>query len=504
MEFLPKKERDRSRLLYLAIGLFLLLDLSVLVTSYWLSYQIAEDAVTINLSGRQRMLSQRMVKTLLQLKHADNEQTSQDVLAELRLTFTLFDSTLYSLHRGGITIGSNNQPLRIAPIRIEPAQELIEQAEALWSPYRDKVQMLLHGAALPSAEAIDAAIAEANASNLELLELMNSLTTALETSAVAKASRIRMLQMVTFALALLSFVQIILLMRRQLRRASKHRDSLNRIIHKINAGILVCGENNIVQAANQSAGVLFGYDAHDLIGKSGDQLLVLHDNVLHGRRQDGSLFQAEAQYRELTLDNATVRLKTVADVSQQRSMERTLSHLAYHDALTGLPNRLLFDDRLQQSIFSGRRRGTRLAVLFVDLDKFKQVNDSHGHHIGDLLLKEIGLRLRSCLREEDTVSRFGGDEFGILLSSITNREDCTRITTHLLETLRAGFLAEGVMLFPDASIGIAIYPDDGQDEKTLLRCADQAMYTAKRNSTSHFAFYANPDPLPASRRTSST
>jgi diguanylate cyclase (GGDEF)-like protein len=504
VEFLPKKERDRSRLLYLAIGLFLLLDLSVLATSYWLSYQIAEDAITINLSGRQRMLSQRMVKTLLQLKHAEDEPTSSKVLAELRLTFTLFDSTLYSLHRGGVAVGSNSQPLRIPPVRLEPAQELIEQAEALWTPYRDKVQLLLHSPGLPTGSAIDAAIAEANANNLELLELMNSLTTALEESAVAKASRIRMLQTITFALALVSFAHIILLMRRQLRRASKHRDSLNRIIHKINAGILVCGENNIVQAANQSAGALFGYDAHDLIGMSGDQLLILQDDVLHGRRQDGSLFQAEAQYRDLTLDNATVKLMTVADVSQQRSMEKTLSHLAYHDALTGLPNRLLFDDRLQQSIFSGRRRGTRLALLFVDLDKFKQVNDTHGHHIGDLLLKEVGARLRSCLREEDTVSRFGGDEFGILLSSISDREDCMRIATHLLETLRAGFMAEGIMLFPDASIGIALYPDDGQDEKTLLRCADQAMYIAKRNSTSHFAFYADIEPMPASRRTSNT
>jgi diguanylate cyclase (GGDEF)-like protein len=504
VEFLPKKERDRSRLLYLGIGLFLLLDLSVLATSYWLSYQIAENAVTINLSGRQRMLSQRMVKTLLQLKHAENESSSAAALAELRLTFTLFDSTLYSLHRGGVTIGGDSLPIRMAPIRIEPAQELIEQAETLWSPYRDKVQALLHGPGTPSGAAIDAAIAEANANNLELLELMNSLTTALEESAVAKTSRIRMLQIVTFTLAMLSFIHIILLMRRQLRRASKHRESLNRVIHKINAGILVCDENNIIQAANQSAGALFGYDSINLIGMNGSELLILQDNVLHGRRQDGSLFHAEAQYRELTLNNATVKLKTVADVSQQRSMEKTLSHLAYHDALTGLPNRLLFDDRLQQSILSARRRGSRLAMLFVDLDKFKQVNDNHGHHIGDLLLKEIGLRLRSCLREEDTVSRFGGDEFGILLNSISDREDCIRIVTHILETLRAGFVAEGIMLFPDASIGIGIYPDDGQDEKTLLRCADQAMYTAKRNSTGHFAFYANSAPVVASRRTSGT
>lgn len=489
MEFLPKKERDRSRLLFVGLGLFLVVDLAVLATSYWLSYQLAEDAVTINLAGRQRMLSQRMVKTLLQLKHAESPQGRQQALTELRLTFTLFDSTLHSLHHGGIAVGGDSLPVKVAPLRIEPALALIDETEVLWHPYRERVQSLLYMTE-PSPETIDAAIGQASSANLELLELMNTLTTALEESAVAKTSRIRVLQIVTFSLAVLSFAHIILLMRRQLRRASRHRDSLNRIIHKINAGILVCDEHQIVRAANQSAGTLFGYEAQDLIGMREGDLLSLQDNVLYGRRQDGSLFHAEAQSRELELDKSTVKLNTIADVSQQRSMEKTLSHLAYHDALTGLPNRLLFDDRLQQSILSARRRNSRLAVLFVDLDKFKQVNDNHGHHAGDVLLKEIGFRLRSCLREEDTVSRFGGDEFGILLNAISDKDDCTRIVTTLLETLRASLLVEGAMLFPDASIGIALYPDDGQDEKTLLRCADQAMYSAKRNHSEHFAFYA--------------
>lgn len=472
-----------------------MLDLAVLATSYWLSYQLAENAITINLAGRQRMLSQRMVKSLLQLKHAESNQERVDAMAELRLTFTLFDSTLHSLHRGGVTIGGDSLPVKIAPIQIPSAQELMNRSETLWTPYSNKVQRLLHGPETPSREAIDTAIESADVSNLELLGLMNSLTTVLEESAVAKTSRIRMLQIVTFTLAVLSFAHIILLMRRQLRRASKHRETLNRIIHRINAGILICDGNNIVKAANQPAGALFGYDAEDIVGMHEQQLLTLQENVLYGRRQDGTLFHIESQYRELTLDNATLKIQTLADVSQQRSMERTLSHLAYHDALTGLPNRLLFDDRLQQSILSARRRGSRLAVLFVDLNKFKQVNDNHGHHIGDQLLKEIGLRLRSCLREEDTVSRFGGDEFGILLNSISGRDDCTLVVTHLLETLRAVFIAEGIMLFPDASVGISLYPDDGLEEKTLIRCADQAMYAAKRNSTGHFAFYSGEEGL---------
>jgi diguanylate cyclase (GGDEF)-like protein len=490
VEFLPKNDRGRFRLLYLAIGIFLLLDLVVLGAAYWLSYQIAENATTINLAGRQRMLSQRMVKALLHLDQASNHQQRAEAMAELRLTFTLFDSTLQSLHRGGVTIGGDGQPVKIAAIKTAPAQALINRAEKIWNPYRDQVQELLHDPEVMTKEKIAGAVALANRENLELLELMNSLTTALEESAVAKTSRIRLLQIATFTLAILSFINIILMMRKQLRRASRHKDTLNNIIHKINAGILVCDEHGTIKAANHSAGTLFGYEASSMIGMPRDKLLLLQDNVLYGRRQDGSLFHAESQYRELILDNATVRLKTVADVSQQRSLEKTLSHLAYHDALTGLPNRLLFDDRLQQNILSARRRGGKLAVLFVDLNKFKQVNDNHGHHVGDLLLKEIAMRLRSCLREEDTISRFGGDEFGILLTSIAGQEDCALVITHLLETLRAVFIAEGITLLPDASVGISMYPDDGEDEKILVRRADEAMYAAKRNSTCHFAFYA--------------
>lgn len=492
MEFLPKKNRDRSRLLYMAIGLFLLLDLAVLATTYWLSYQIAENAITINLAGRQRMLSQRMVKALLNLDRAVDQQHRAEALTELRLTFTLFDSTLHSLHRGGVTVGGDGLPVKIAAIRGSPAQALINEAEQIWNPYRDRVRALLSDPEFMAQEKIDAATALANTKNLALLELMNSLTTALEESAITKTSRIRMLQIVTFSLAVFSFIQIILMMQRQLRKTSKHKETLNHVIHKINAGILVYDGDGIVHAANQSAGRLFGYDAADMIGMSESRFLFLQENILYGRRQDGSLFQAESQHRELMLDNVRMHLKTVADVTQQRQLENTLSHLAYHDALTGLPNRLLFDDRLNQNILSARRRDVKLAVLFVDLDKFKQVNDNHGHHIGDQLLKEVAVRLRSCLREEDTVSRFGGDEFGILLTSVSSLEDCVVVITHLLETLRKVFITEGVMLFPAASIGVSLYPSDGDDEKILMRRADQAMYAAKRNSTCHFAFYTDP------------
>ena len=275
MEFLPKNDRDRSRLLYLAIGIFLLLDLTVLATTYWLSYQIAENATTINLAGRQRMLSQRMVKALLHLERASDHQERAEAMTELRLTFTLFDSTLQSLHRGGVTIGGDGLPVKISAIKISSAQTLLNQAEKIWNPYRDRVLDLLHDSEIMTREKIAEAVVLANTENLALLELMNSLTTTLEESAVAKTSRIRLLQIVTFSLAVASLIHIILMMRRQLRKASRHKDTLNNIIHRINAGILVCDDKGIIKAANDSAGTLFGFDAADMIGMQGNQLLLL-------------------------------------------------------------------------------------------------------------------------------------------------------------------------------------------------------------------------------------
>lgn len=493
MEFLPKKNRDRTRLLFLAIGLFIMLDLSVLAVTYWLSYQIAENAVTINLAGRQRMLTQRMVKALLHLEQAKGHVQRTEALAELRLTFDLFDSTLQSLRLGGIATGGDGHPVKIAAITTSPAANLLSEADRTWTPYRQKVVTLLRSQDNLTQQNVSAAVIQASESNLKLLDLMNTLTFELESSAVSKTSRIRLLQIVTFTLAVMSFLQLILMMRRELHKTSKHKDTLNSIIHKINAGILVCEKDGRIRAANQSAGTLFGYEATEMIGLMQQDLLILQDDVLVGKRQDGSQFHAESQNRAFILDNAMVYLKTVADVSQQRSMEITLSHLAYHDALTGLPNRLLFDDRLQQSILSAKRRSGQLAVLFVDLNKFKQVNDTHGHHIGDLLLKEIAQRLRQSLREEDTVSRFGGDEFGILLASVSGRQDCELVVDSLLKAIGMPFTAEGITLAPGASIGVSLYPADGEDEKILVRRADQAMYQAKRDITCAYAYYTMAD-----------
>ena len=167
-----------------------------------------------------------------------------------------------------------------------------------------------------------------------------------------------------------------------------------------------------------------------------------------------------------------------------------IEHLAYHDALTGLPNRPLFMDRLIIALAQAGRSNQKLAVFFLDLDRFKDINDSLGHSIGDALLKACAERIRRCVREGDTVARFGGDEFTLLIPRIDNIEDAAKIAQKIIETLRIPFLISDRELFVTTSIGIAISPSDGRDPETLVRNADAAMYRAKDQGRDSYQLYA--------------
>src|SRR3954471_7815749 len=155
-------------------------------------------------------------------------------------------------------------------------------------------------------------------------------------------------------------------------------------------------------------------------------------------------------------------------------------HQALHDALTGLPNRELFRDRIDQVIRQSRRNGESAVVMIMDLDHFKEINDTLGHHMGDLLLQEVSSRLRAALRDSDTVARLGGDEFGVLLPSVSKPEDATAVAETLLAALREPFVLDGMRLEIDASIGLALHPMHGEDNETLQQRADIAMYSAKQ------------------------
>jgi len=177
------------------------------------------------------------------------------------------------------------------------------------------------------------------------------------------------------------------------------------------------------------------------------------------------------------------------DVSMARALSLKMSHLAQHDELTDLPNRLLLGDRLTHAIAMSRRNQQRLAVLFLDLDRFKHINDSLGHDFGDRVLRIVAQRLLNCVRSSDTVSRQGGDEFVVVLSEISHAQDADVCAAKILAALTAPFCIDQHDLYITASIGIATYPDDGKEPDTLLKHADLAMYHAKANGCNNFQFF---------------
>jgi diguanylate cyclase (GGDEF)-like protein/PAS domain S-box-containing protein len=168
-----------------------------------------------------------------------------------------------------------------------------------------------------------------------------------------------------------------------------------------------------------------------------------------------------------------------SDITRRKESEQRLERLAYYDALTELPNRSLFRDRLDQAIKNSRRDSQPLALLFIDLDRFKEVNDTLGHVVGDELLVDAAQRIVSCVRGSDTVARLGGDEFTVILPGLEDRPAIERLAGKIVEALAAPFVLGESTAYVSASIGISVYPDDADDLDALIRAADKAMYEAK-------------------------
>ncbi len=192
------------------------------------------------------------------------------------------------------------------------------------------------------------------------------------------------------------------------------------------------------------------------------------------RREDGSIY-------------ALCGIST--DISKRKEAEEHLQHMAQFDALTHLPNRALFNDRLRQAIAAAQRNKKRLALMFIDLDKFKPVNDTYGHGVGDLLLQEVAQRIQDCLRESDTAARVGGDEFVILLPDIETQGDASKVGEKIRHSLNQPFELAGHILTIGSSIGIAVYPQHGREDKLLVKSADIAMYHAKKSGRNNVKIY---------------
>jgi diguanylate cyclase (GGDEF)-like protein/PAS domain S-box-containing protein len=213
-----------------------------------------------------------------------------------------------------------------------------------------------------------------------------------------------------------------------------------------------------------------------------DHRIVRRDGVVRWVHEQGE-YVMDAQGSPVKL------FGTLLDITDRKQAEERLAHLAHHDPLTDLPNRIMLDDRLAQSITHAERNGRVAAVLFLDLDRFKDINDTLGHSTGDRLLTQVAERLLECLRTGDTVARSGGDEFIIVLADVAQLDDVTGVANRIVDSFSRPFAIDGRELYASASIGISVYPYDGADVDSLIRCADTAMYQAKDSGRNNFQFF---------------
>lgn len=285
---------------------------------------------------------------------------------------------------------------------------------------------------------------------------------------------------------------------------------LSSALQQTGDAIAITDQNGIVEFVNPSFERITGYSSREIIGKS---LCVLrsdkHDDaffenlwktisrgqvvndIFINRKKDGSLYYEEKSISPLKDEqgNITHYISSGRDISERMETQERLHYLAHHDVLTDLPNRMLFSDRLEQAIYNASRKSELLSVMFLDLDRFKIINDTLGHDIGDIVLQKIAERLKGTLRVSDTIARLGGDEFAILLQNIDTVESSKSIALNLINTLSQPVLAKEHELYITTSIGISTFPTDGSDANTLLKNADIAMYQAKHLGKNTYQCY---------------
>jgi diguanylate cyclase (GGDEF)-like protein/PAS domain S-box-containing protein len=310
---------------------------------------------------------------------------------------------------------------------------------------------------------------------------------------------------------------------------------ISAIMDNVADALVTIDELGQIDSFNMAAERIFGYSAAEVIGQSvntlfaapllsrtgdnSEQPVAIEQHAPYetlGRRKNGSTFHMEATISEICELAGCISIVICRDISAQRAAEveinslkedleqrvvkrtrelasvnKELQHQALHDALTSLPNRVLLQDRLQQATRAAKRDNHALALMITDLDRFKEINDTLGHHYGDLLLQQVAVRMRSALRDSDTVARLGGDEFAVLLPTISSEEQAIQAAVKIAKAMEAPFILENQHFHVGISIGIALYPKDGDNPTHLMRRADVAMYVAKRAQSS-YAFY-NPD-----------
>jgi diguanylate cyclase (GGDEF)-like protein/PAS domain S-box-containing protein len=285
------------------------------------------------------------------------------------------------------------------------------------------------------------------------------------------------------------------------------------VLNSVDQGILTTNARGLLETYNPAAERIFGYPPKEVLGKSinlllpnsfqdgrgaspgdsrhfGEQPAVGAGREVNGLHRDGSALPLEISISRVQLEDQTLFITAVRDIAERKAAEQRMLHVASHDTLTGLANRTLLEDRIRLAIARSARSGDYVGVLFIDLDHFKTINDSLGHHVGDRLLQTVAQRIRACLRNDDTVARQGGDEFIVVLPGVQRFEDIGMVAGKIIHSVSAPYSIEGYELHTSASVGVSVFPEDGEDAEALMRNSDIAMYYAKSVGRGNFQFFA--------------
>ena len=274
--------------------------------------------------------------------------------------------------------------------------------------------------------------------------------------------------------------------------------------------MMITDAGNFILAVNPAFSKMSGFSEEEVVGKtpkilsSGSHPIEFYKNMwqtikrdgswsgeIRNRRKDGRELLESLTINTILDENGNVYryIALFSDITERKNFEALIINHANYDQLTQLPNRRLFHDRLGQALKKSKRDNDITALLLIDLDRFKEINDTQGHDVGDILLIEAAKRIKNCVREHDTVARIGGDEFTVILTNLSDISDIGRIAQAIIMCLNVPFLLNKSKSYVSASIGISLYPEDAHDAVELIKCADQAMYQAKREGRSRFNYF---------------
>lgn len=481
--------------------LVVILDLTLLAMNFAISAQLEAASTEINLAGRQRMLTQRISKAVMQLHYQqENGGIEQATLDELSDAGWLFEQTLRAFENGGTAIDGSGQQMQLSSQQNRDVQSTLQQAQQHWQPLHLQLQLLLE-----DIDVLPATIEQLADSNLVLLDLMNQLTSQMEKHARQQTYLLRGLQSIIVILILLSFTLAV----HRLVRRDQYFSGLMEKSSDIVIGIGTRhADINFISASvksllNHDETYYMGHHISRLFDKDSCEQI---QSLLQQVKVDGQLPENRIEVHLLKADGkqviAEMLLQTsisedgrfteisgdIRDISERKQLEVTLTEMAHTDTLTGLPNRSQFQHIAEREISAPDAQNAGLALMFIDLDDFKAVNDQYGHNIGDQLLVEVAIRITADLRALDTVCRFGGDEFVVWFSHIRSDEHLQKIGEKIIGSLSQPIHIEGCVCHIGASIGVARFPIDGNDPEAMLRAADQAMYQVKYQGKNAVAF----------------